>query len=70
MSKKNICKKVCNFHHYLTWFLAPRNEFALRCKTKHLAYILFKMRLKDKTYSIMYLIVNSLQLKMLIINYS
>jgi hypothetical protein len=22
MSKKNICKKVHSFHHYLTWFLA------------------------------------------------
>jgi len=21
--EKNICKKVHNFHHYLTWFLAP-----------------------------------------------
>jgi len=21
--KKNICKKVHNFHHCLTWFLAP-----------------------------------------------
>jgi len=23
MSKKNICKKVHNFHHYPTWFLVP-----------------------------------------------
>jgi hypothetical protein len=21
--KKNICKKVHSFHHYLTWFLVP-----------------------------------------------
>jgi hypothetical protein len=25
---KNICKKVHNFHHYLTWFLVPRYVFA------------------------------------------
>ncbi len=25
---KNICKKVCGFHHYLTWFLDPLNIFA------------------------------------------
>jgi hypothetical protein len=22
--KKNICKKIHKFHHYSTWFLAPR----------------------------------------------
>ncbi len=26
--KKNICKKVHSFHHYLTWFLATISIFA------------------------------------------
>jgi hypothetical protein len=26
--KKHMYKKVYNFHHYLTWFLAPLNIFA------------------------------------------
>jgi len=28
MSNKNICKKIYNFQHYLTWFLVPFNVFS------------------------------------------
>jgi len=49
--------------------MALKNEFTPKCKIKHLAYILFKMKMKDKTYSINLLVANSSQLKMLIINY-
>jgi hypothetical protein len=29
--EKNICKKNQNFHHYLTWFLAPIFILSLGC---------------------------------------
>jgi hypothetical protein len=47
------------------WLIPHANFLIQKCKTKHLIYIYFNMRMKDKTYGILnFLLLSSLRLKM------